>query len=1411
MMQVQMKGFARQALAPAVLRRCRRASLLLLAALLAGRAARAAPAAHAPAGGPPDPAAHGMQGEPWDGRFFTSPPGELAAAAAALSPREGAPVAMLFYEVRLSFDDAGRMSRTVRRAYRIVDANSDPSWSEVAETWLPWHQNRPQMRARVVAADGQEHRLDPHVLAEAAAGGKDPVIFEDRRLLRGPLPAIGAGAVVEEEETVVDSAPLFDRGVVVREELAMQMPVAHARLEVEAPAGMPLRYASRLLPAVAPQRATSGGRQRLVFDFRPLPAAKTPPPGLPPEASGVPEIELATAASWQDVAQAYSQIVDRSLAGADLAAWLHETSGAGADQAAVAQSEMIAHLVTRMDAIRYTGVELGEGEIVPRRPDETLSRRFGDCKDKAVLLVAALRALDIPAYVALLAAGETAQGVDPALPGFGAFNHAIVFVPGSPPLWIDPTDPFARSGDLPTGDQGRRALVAAPGVSALLLTPVAPASENAVVKTREFFLADLGPARVVETYEYAGEAERREREIVAGSNAEELRKANDEHAQKAFAAKAVAASEHSDPRDLSRPFKVRLEILGAGRGWTDDANAVVSIFYSTLFDYLPDDLDADADEDGAHARPPRQDDYYFDLPYVAEVRYHIVLPAGFEAEELPPPLDRRLGTASLSERFGIGEKGAVTAVLRFDTGKQRLSPAEHAALRTEIGKLLQEKALTLKFRQIGETQVAAGHIREALSEFRSEAAAAPGKAMPHIRTAGALLAGGLGEAALREARRAVAIEPQSAAAHNALGWALQHDALGRRFGKGYQRDAALAAYAKAKQLDSTFVVARADRAILLERGLVGTPYGPGCDLKAAIGEYQGIVKDLNDHSFDVNLLLDLFYDGRLDEARELASSMTPSATTRTVLIAVMARQKGAEAAIREAERTTVDTAARLEMFTSAAGSLVRLGAYDAAAALLEHASPLSADASTLRARAQVLHQVRPLAELPLPAGQPATVARQALIYLARSSNAAGEHDQPPPIFSEAVLGRVSADGEAVVTGLQKLRRKERIAATAAGMPIDELLAITFAAEKELVSGDDATGYRVDFMSKVGEAVHDEFFVVRETAGYRVAATSSELPLLGIEALHRLAAGDLRAARQWLDWARELTPEPSGDPPVPAFPALWTRGVQASDRETRCAAAALAAPDFGEQALPVIAACRAAETDAARQVELDSVLALVAARARRWPDLADLTQRMVAAKPQAKMPFRMATTVLMQLHRTDDAVELARRRLEGRPGDPDAQEVLAYVDESRGDLAGAEKRLRQLAADGTASGEQLNALAWLLMTEGRADEQTLELAQRAAQIRATHGVLHTLAAVLAEGDKASEAYKVLLKAIDDNEDAQPVPEDWYVLGRIAERYGLPDEARTLYARVTSRPDAPEPDAESTYSLARRRLAALAAPR
>ncbi|HET9227674.1 MAG TPA: DUF3857 domain-containing transglutaminase family protein, partial [Thermoanaerobaculia bacterium] len=448
--------------------------------------------------------------EPWEAGPFVADPAELLRAASAVETASGEEgVIVLFADARYEYDEQGRATRVRRMVYRIVGTSADSDWSEISDRWSPWYQERPELKARVVTPDGTVHLLDPATFADSATH-QEPEMFEDGRILRAPLPAISPGAVVETEETSRDKAPFFDRGTVEMLPVRMLVPVRHIRIAVEAPSALPLRHVARALPPEGTREEILDGRRRLTFEYRDIAAFGEDDfeLGIPSDVPWLSYVGFSTAPSWSEVAKRYSEIVEEAIRKSDsdeaLRSFLRAANAPGKTP-----RETLDRILQRMGSeIRYTGIELGEGSIIPRTPAETLRRKFGDCKDKAVLLTALLRKLDIPAHVALLRAGEYLPEVEESLPGMGSFNHAIVVVPGEPAIWIDPTDRYARAGELPAGDQGRLALIAIPTSDSLVRTPEARAADNREVETREVFLADLGPARIVETSELRGVAER---------------------------------------------------------------------------------------------------------------------------------------------------------------------------------------------------------------------------------------------------------------------------------------------------------------------------------------------------------------------------------------------------------------------------------------------------------------------------------------------------------------------------------------------------------------------------------------------------------------------------------------------------------------------------------------------------------------------------------------------------------------------------------------------------------------------------------------------------------------------------------------------------------------------------------------
>jgi hypothetical protein len=128
-------------------------------------------------------------------------------------------------------------------------------------------------------------------------------------------------------------------------------------------------------------------------------------------------------------------------------------------------------------------------------PVATVERRgFGDCKDKAAMIVALLRAVGVPAEFAMV---RTRSAGDVASDAYSVqlFNHALAYVPELD-LFLDGTAEYAALGELPPDDQGAMAMtVDATGRAMRRMVPFTLTEANRV--TREV-LATLGPDGRVE-------------------------------------------------------------------------------------------------------------------------------------------------------------------------------------------------------------------------------------------------------------------------------------------------------------------------------------------------------------------------------------------------------------------------------------------------------------------------------------------------------------------------------------------------------------------------------------------------------------------------------------------------------------------------------------------------------------------------------------------------------------------------------------------------------------------------------------------------------------------------------------------------------------------------------------------------
>ena len=155
---------------------------------------------------------------PWNAAPFSAEPSAMLKAADALS-LSGAPgVIVLAENVSFVYDATGRRDTKSRLVYRILSAAALKGWSSYEESWASWFQDKPQMRARVITAEGQALTLDPSTISDSPAQPDSPEVYTDRRVLRAPLPGVAVGAIIEEETVIhgnvdipVDRHPVLDR------------------------------------------------------------------------------------------------------------------------------------------------------------------------------------------------------------------------------------------------------------------------------------------------------------------------------------------------------------------------------------------------------------------------------------------------------------------------------------------------------------------------------------------------------------------------------------------------------------------------------------------------------------------------------------------------------------------------------------------------------------------------------------------------------------------------------------------------------------------------------------------------------------------------------------------------------------------------------------------------------------------------------------------------------------------------------------------------------------------------------------------------------------------------------------------------------------------------------------------------
>jgi transglutaminase-like putative cysteine protease len=577
---------------------------------------------------------------------------------------------ILFDEYIETVDAQGRALERERKAVRILKPHGRDTGCEVSydET-----QKINYFRVWTIGADEKQYQAQDTDFVEHG-DTEIPVMLSSRKVRVAHPPATDVGAVVicESEELM---EPYLQEKVWF---LQGSTPVVSEALEIDLPAGRSETSSWHNHEPVNPVEVTPGHWR---WELKDIPALTLRDIPSAPDRGA---LSARMSVQWGDAAVEGTDNQWRAIG-----QWITALEANRPDpspeitakvQSLVAGAPTFYTKLSRITEsiqsdIRYFVVTRGIGGLQANHAGDIYRNRYGDCKDKATLLISMLQVASIHAYYVPV---DTRRGfVDPANPSL-AGDHMITAIEipadvedphlraivtgkdGRRYLIFDPTDERTPVGNLRSDLQGGYGTLVAGPASQVIALPVLPPDANATERKGNFALAADGTLTgLVESLhsgpggtdvKYFGEKERREaiEKVVVHD----------------VPGAVIDSFKYVQPPELDKPVEIHYQFTAAQ--YAHQAGPVVLLRPRVV---------------GSHVLCIDDKPRTVPIDLGATGRWHdsydITLPAGLVVDETPDPVDLDVDFASY--RSSVTVKGNLLHYEREYIVRQVQIPAEKAA------------------------------------------------------------------------------------------------------------------------------------------------------------------------------------------------------------------------------------------------------------------------------------------------------------------------------------------------------------------------------------------------------------------------------------------------------------------------------------------------------------------------------------------------------------------------------------------------------------------------------------------------------------------------------------------------------------------------------------------------------------
>jgi tetratricopeptide (TPR) repeat protein/transglutaminase-like putative cysteine protease len=570
----------------------------------------------------------------------------------------------------------------------VIRVQTDRGVESERSQWItvsPDRQELKILRARIIRPDGS--LIENHTESERSLSDGASRLYYDTRGRIISFPNLSPGDVIELayrlDDTAADNLLSDYFGDV--DSIQAEIPKEHFDFVLSMPKGRTIYASSPGVKLELTDEQEPDGTRLYRWSAKNV-AKIVPEPGMPGRSEVAAQLHVSTYKDWDAVGRYYWGLIRDELTPTDeIKIALKEIlAGVPKGDEPAALRAVYDFVVTKT---RYVGLEFGIHGFKPYKVDKVLSRRFGDCKDKASLMHSLLEAAGIDSRLVLLRMRRLGR-ISPTPASLAIFDHAILYVPKYD-LFLDGTAELYGSRELPAEDHGAVVLVIEPGGGSKLATiPEGKAQDNLTRAEYQVTLAPDGSATLTGTATVSGLSAPEYRHSFQQSDGRAQR--YEQGWARAFPGIKVRDFKLSDLDAIEKDVQMSFE-MDAPSYATREADALTFTPFGQGATYV----------ESFAPLAKRSFDLVLGFPWTNRFRYKVTLPQGAAATDLPKEVDVQspFGAVKLAYRM---DGPTLVAEGEVMISAPRIAAAEYPAFRTFLGQV--DQALGRRIKITGATK-----------------------------------------------------------------------------------------------------------------------------------------------------------------------------------------------------------------------------------------------------------------------------------------------------------------------------------------------------------------------------------------------------------------------------------------------------------------------------------------------------------------------------------------------------------------------------------------------------------------------------------------------------------------------------------------------------------------------------------